>query len=216
MAINRIVGATLVRNETGRYLEISLVNMLSLCDLVVVLDDYSTDDTFKTCVTLVGGGGFVRLRGSQALQKGFWGQDETSARAELWNLAAEAAGPGGWVYVADADHELCGVSRADMQTLAASDLVTAWAWPLYDCWDGDTQHRVDGFWQAWQHPRPWMAQVPADPAFQPVWPQRGLHCGHFPHNLPLVPGVAPGFIKHLGYITLADRQAKAAKYLACA
>ena len=147
---------------------------------------------------------------------GWWGVDETGPRARLWELACRAAGLEGWVYVADADHELISITRDDMQVLARAQVVTGWGWPLLDCWESDTLHRTDGWWQAWRSPRPWMAKVPpAD--FIPDWrTPRGIHTGHFPPNLPLVVAQAPGVLRHLGYINAEHRRAKAERYLALA
>lgn len=201
-----LIGACLARNESARYLRRVLTNAASFCDKIVLLDDGSIDDTVEVARSF---GAEVTVRPST----GWWGgEGEGNARAELWRLASAAAGPGGWVYVTDADHELMGVTRADMQALAKAEHVTGWAWPLYDCWDSDQTHRVDGMWQAWRTPRVWMAQVPPA-SFVPEWQRADIHVGHWPANLQLVSGLAPGWIRHLGYVDSADRALKARKYL---
>lgn len=204
-----IVGAVLARNEADRYLRRVLTNVASLCDAIVVLDDNSTDATPDIAKEF---GATVLQTGSSG---GWWGAAEAPARAQLWAATVAAAGPSGWVYVADADHELIGCTRADLRALARASHVNSWAWPLYDCWDSDTTHRVDGFWQAWRTPRPWMARAVPEPDWTPSWSRQGLHVGHFPSNYPFKVGVAPGAVKHLGYIKLSDRQIKARRYLDC-
>ena len=77
----------LVRDEAApdRYLERCIRNALELCDLVVILDDNSTDDT----VWLARGMGervIVHHERNMGQIGPFWGTDETSARAELWIL----------------------------------------------------------------------------------------------------------------------------------
>lgn len=207
-----IVGAVLARNEAApdRYLRRVLANVTTFCDLAIVLDDGSTDATAQ--VAHDAGARVHRVGG----RDGFWGRDETSRRRELWRLAADAAGSTGWIYVADADHELIGLSPVEFRALCTADHVNAWAWPLLDCWDSDETQRVDGFWQAHRHPRPWLFRVAPVRDFEPDWGDaRRIHSGHAPHFGWTV-GVAPGWVRHLGYVKPEHRKAKAERYLALA
>lgn len=204
------IGALLLRNEgaSDRYLRRVLANVTDLCDGFVVVDDGSTDDTVAICKEF---GGTVVSRES----KGFWGTDETSARAQLWDLATRKAGPDGWVYIADGDHELIGVTRDDMKALTSAEHVQGWATVLYDCWNDDQHHRIDTFWQAWRTPRPWIVKAFPHPDFKPGWARREIHAGHLPANWSGIMGVLPATIgiRHLGYVSPTHRLAKAQKYL---
>lgn len=202
------MGALLARNEAGpdRYLERVLRNAFSFCDDVVVLDDHSTDATAGICRDA---GCIVHeLDGEDS--NGWWGEGrEHTARHTLWNKACERA-EGGFVYTFDADHELVGITPRDFRRLLTASRVDAWACPLWDCWDSDEQHRVDGYWQAWRSPRVWLAR--AYPATD--WPERGIHVGHLPPRewrVGLMPPNAA--IRHLGYIVTAQRVDKQRKYL---
>jgi glycosyltransferase involved in cell wall biosynthesis len=212
--VPKIVAAILARQEAGpdRYLQRVLDNCASLCDDTVLVDDGSTDDTVKVARA---SGAIVSQFGAAAE---FWGINETAPRAHLWALAAKVAGPGGWIYVADADHELTGITRSDLHILCSADLINGWAFPLYDCWDSDETHRVDGYWQAWAHPRVWLARAFPVPGWQPRWEVRGIHAGHLPGSYPVRAGVVPAGvgISHLGYISLRHRESKAARYLGLA
>lgn len=148
------------------------------------------------------------------LEGGWWRQGrESVARAALWQLACEAAGENGWVLVFDADMLLEGILPNDLKRLTLATAVNAWAWPLCDCWDGEQQHRVDGYWQGWRVPRVWLARAHPMPDFVPSWGTRGIHSGHLPANYPLVVGVAPGaYWRHLSYISPEHRAAKLAAY----
>lgn len=206
-----IVGALLARNEAGpdRWLERCIVAAQALVDVVVVVDDGSTDDTAAVCQDL---GCIVERRDGD----GFWGDDEAGARAQLWDLACRHA-DGGWIFFFDADMELLGARRDDLQMLAQAEQVTAWAWPLYDCWDDETLHRVDSYWVGWTTPRVWLVKTPPE-GFTAAWHRHGLHVGHAPANLPLLAAPAPPGIawRHLSYLTAEHREVKAEQYLACA
>lgn len=194
------VTAMLVRNEADRYLQ-QVLDHHGLWGPIVVLDDGSTDGTYDLCRAHPAVGVLERRTDTPA-----WGA-EAPARARLWELASRYAD---WVLVADADQIL----SADPRPLCASLAVNAWAFALYDLWDDD-HYRADGFWRGHEFPRPWLfcpGRVPPD--FSPVWPARGIHCGHAPANFPLVAGTAPPefYWLHYGYADPIDRDRKLARY----
>ena len=202
----RLVTAILAQNEASRYLPHVLSRCKAFSDKVLVLDDRSTDDTAKIAQDL---GCEVRTR--SILKDPAWGH-ESVARQELWKWAAEVAGDG-WVLICDADMILEGTPRDLIDTWE----VSAWAFVLWDCWDGDTQARVDGPWQYGPlTPRPWLFRPSRCVQGPPQWNPRGLHCGHAPANLVGVVGIAPPetyYFKHLAYNKKEDRVRKHAQYL---
>lgn len=212
-----IVGALLARNEGGpdRYVERCVRNALSFCDALVVVDDHSEDDT----VEIIRAAAAARNKPVTIIESGnavnFWENDETPVRAQLWRAAVDVAGPDGWVYVFDADHELVEITPSDVRMLCRSHILNAWAFPLWDCWDSDETMRVDGYWQAHFHPRPWLFKAHPYEGFQPSWDRAGLHVGHFPTNYPIRAMQAPGMaaIRHLGYIQGKHRKKKHRNYL---
>jgi len=207
------VGALLCRNEAApdRYLERVLANVATFVDEIVVLDDCSSDATRSICE---GAAKVVQVESTDTVDRvGWWqGSRESGARAQLWRLATQH---GDWVYVFDADHELVGLTPDTFRELLRAEHVNAWACPLWDCWDSDEQMRVDGYWQAHWHPRPWLARSQPYAGFQPDFGTRGIHSGHFPANYPFQVGLMPpgAAIKHLGYIQKEARLRKAERYL---
>lgn len=202
--MTRIVGALLARNEAApdRYLARVIRDAQRWADDIVVLDDNSTDGTNELARNL---GCKVYTRD---VQTPMWGA-EAPARAQLWDLAAQHASDG-WVLVFDADMLLEG----DPRPLARSWECDAWAWPLYDLWDGEDTYRCDGPWalgpvtsRAWMF-RPSALREPAR------WRDSRLHVGHAPANFAGLTGLAPQLHwLHLSYMKPAHRRAKHAQYL---
>jgi hypothetical protein len=206
----RLFTAILARNEAGpdRYLKRVLERCLTFSDQVLLLDDRSTDATPEIAKGL---GCVVRTR--KALDSRMWG-NESAARQQLWNFALEyATEPDDWVLICDADMELHG----DPRPLCETREVNAWSFVLFDMWS-ETEYRQDQFWQGHLNYRPWLfapRRVPED--FKPEWPDRGLHVGHFPPNMPLMMGLAPlneYFWLHWAYSSVKLRAEKKAQYLA--
>lgn len=199
-----LVSALLVKNESAKDLVMVLDNARSFADLVLVLDDGSTDDSVRVSKRH---GAVVRRRH----RPGMWG-NESPARRDLWVWAAEMAGPEGWVLIQDADQVLSG----DPRPFCDTDHLNTWCFPLYDLWDSPTTYRCDGFWQAHTMPRPWLfcpSRVPT--GWVPEWSPRGIHTGHCPTNFPMVAGVADGLVwHHRAYLTAERRRVKLTQYLA--
>jgi glycosyltransferase involved in cell wall biosynthesis len=199
----KLVTALLVKNEADKYLERVLTRCLEFSDEVLVLDDGSTDGSDRLAWRL---GCQVRPWTGETM----WGT-ESPARAELWDWAAREAGDG-WVLICDADMLLHG----DPRPLTFSTQCNSWAWALYDMWAAGRYYRCDGYWVGHLHPRTWMFKPSAllDP---PIWPSRGIHCGHSPLNFPYSTGILDNreyYWTHLPYSTPESRQAKHRQYMA--
>lgn len=205
--MTRLVSAILAKDEAGedRYLRRVVARCFKFSNDVLLLDDNSSDATRDIAADL---GCVVRIRAGMAA----WGA-EAPARAQLWDAAAELAGPEGWVLVCDADMLLEG----DPRPLCASWGATGWAWPLVDLWDSEDHFRVDGPWaHGPRSPRPWLFR-PSALTESPRWPDRGVHCGHAPLNFPGPIGVAPDlYWKHLGWVKRSHRLHKAQMYASVA
>lgn len=213
--MQKIVAAFLVRDEGGvdRYLERCIQNALSLCDSVVCLDDNSQDNTVEVLEGLERVK--VAQRGAQDAGDGFWGRDESAARAQLWDLAAEEA-EDGWILVQDADMELVGITREELLTLCNTEVCNSYSLPLWDCWHDDKHHRIGPYWSAMAHPRVWLFRAMPYPGFKPDWGKhKAIHSGHGPRNYPIVAAQMPPLVAwlHLGYIKPEARLTKYKKYI---
>lgn len=201
----RLVTALLVKDEADKYLTRVLKRCAEFSDEILVLDDGSTDDTVKIATEM---GCLVKQRP----QSGMWG-NESPARAELWERGAKLA-KDGWLLICDADMLLEG----DPRPLCDTWDVSAWAFVLWDCWDGEHQARVDQWWAYGpMTPRPWLFRPSVCVQGAPQWSGRNLHAGHAPLNLSGVIGVAPPdtyFWRHYAYVRAEDRQRKHGQYLA--
>lgn len=204
-----LVTALLVRNEASsdRYLKRVLGRCLAFSDKVLVLDDRSTDDTAKIAKEM---GCVVKSR--SVLTARAWGT-ESAARKELWEFALEhCTTPNDWLLICDADMEM----RGDPRELCRTTETNAWAVVLYDLWDSDTTYRSDQFWIGHTVPRVWLVAPRRVPkGWEADWSDRGIHIGHFPHNFPLVAGIAPTdtyYYLHLGWMKERHRKEKHSQY----
>jgi hypothetical protein len=197
---------SLIRNEADRFLRRAIISWQRFADHILILDDGSTDGSDELALDMDCA---VYTRGSGVSA---WGT-EAPARAELWQLALAETNPGDYIFVLDADMTPIASPRPFLQLQPPTG---ALAFPLFDLW-APRAYRVDGFWQAHLHPRIWLVKRPElEPPDGWLWPERGMHCGHFPLNLRLeqpVLAVPPSHgILHYAYSTPELREAKAASY----
>ena len=199
----KLYGAVLARNEADKFLTPVLTRLLEVCDSVLLLDDNSTDDTYKIAKAL---GCSVKKRTKPPM----WGQ-ESSARQELWDWAVSRCGQDDWVLICDADQILVGDPRP---------LVKSWesncvALQLYDAWS-ETEYRCDPPWVGHLYPRIWMvAPKRVPPGWEADWNPRGIHTGHIPANFPATGQIFDStlFWIHRAYTTPELRKRKYDQYM---
>lgn len=192
----------LVRDEADRDLRVVIGRCLEFSDAILVLDDGSTDDTVKIATEL---GCLVKQR----VTPGMWGA-ESAARQELWERGVKLA-KDGWLLFCDADQILVGDPRPFTLSWESNTI----CFPLLDMWS-ETEYRIDGFWQAHNHPRPWLVKPTFVPdGWTPQWSGRGLHVGHLPGNWPFINPISTDAIvwHHRAYITPERRIKKYEQYL---
>lgn len=186
------------RNEASRWLPSVLNAWEQFADAIIALDDGSTDatpDILQASSKVV----YHRRQDAEPM----WGA-EAPVRQYLWQLGV--ASGHGWLFVLDGDM----VPAKNPRPLLAAQ-ADAVAFKLFDLWSLEPPlYRWDGYWQAANNYRVWCVRNPGRD-FVDEWPDRGIHCGHFPHNLPIQRVVHAPIEYSLLHAAYSDREARAAK-----
>jgi hypothetical protein len=200
----KLIASAIVHNEADRYLEPWLSHLLTFCDEVRLLDDYSTDATWDVAAE------FDDVHIERNDGPPFF-EDESVARNRL--LAWTISGQPTYVLSIDAD-EFVG------DTVALRGSVTVNQAPVYSLWmrevwkvDGDRVGlRVDGQWGDRRCPILWRAP---DRLVGSGWriPRKKLACGREPQRVRGQRGFDTGVgVYHFGWTRVAERQARADRY----
>lgn len=195
----KVTVATIVKNESDRFLRKALECWVEVSDKIVAVDNGSTDGTVE----------LLREFGCiiHELDTPMDGH-ETVARQFLWEKALEDTPDDGWIIHLDADHCVAG----DFREHLTGDRVK---FPVFDMWS-PTAYRSD----AWWIPRHWWQGVritAENRNSEWIWPDRGWHSGHVPANAGQVFGNWSKIpwecgILHYGYATDALRESHADAY----
>jgi len=181
------------RNEAGRYLSETLPPLVALCDLVVLWDDGSDDDTARIAADL----GCEVWR----TEESYWERDESVVREALYMKVLEHDPE--WVLCLDADEML----EAPAMLLPLLDGDGPYRLPLLHCWGDRDTVRVDDWWGNCWTIR--LYKPPRDPSFTP----RPLHIGGAPQAVMESPTVeAEARVLHFGYLRSEDIASKLDRY----
>jgi hypothetical protein len=197
----RFVGAMRIKNE-ARWLEEVLTRALDLCSEVYVLDDHSTDETPLICQSF---GSRVRL-----FRSPFEGLDE--ARDKNYLLEKLLAARPDWVLWIDGDEVLERNGAAMLRAAVADGAgdVAAYRLRIAYLWDDHRQVRVDGLWGRFMRPSFFRLQgQPLDRLkFRSTDAGGNFHCGNIPMGLNGEIRRLEVRLKHYGYLSRRQRQAK--------
>ncbi|MCU1349049.1 MAG: hypothetical protein JWO56_2079 [Acidobacteria bacterium] len=189
-----------VRNE-ARFIAEVLESVLPLCGRVLVFDDHSDDDTVAIC----------RSFGERitVLHSPFCGLDE--ARDKNYMLQRVLALDPAWVLWIDGDEvlERSGPARLREVIEADDEETTSYRLKVAYVWDGSGQVRVDGIFGTMCRTsffclRGQPLRALGFPMVQPP----NFHCGNVPHGLRGEVADLDVRLKHLGYVTPAQRSRK--------
>ena len=143
MTNNRLVAATIIRNEANNYLREWLKNIGKIADYHIFLDDASDDDTPQIITQhLKSHMGELHQRRTSLFR-----ENEPALRGELWEHVRRVSRDGDWILIVDADEfydeHLTGIKQklldnkfpdAEVVKVSCLDM-----WNPYD-------YRIDGFW----------------------------------------------------------------------
>jgi glycosyltransferase involved in cell wall biosynthesis len=195
------VGALRVKNEAPHITEV-IRRALTLCQHVLVFDDHSDDATLKLC----------RAFGERVtvLESPFAGLDEARDKNYLLERVCELAPD--WVLWIDGDEllERSGAEQLNAAAVNADADVAAMSLRVAYAWDDADRIRVDGIYGGFARPSLFrLAGQPVAGLRFPATRQGGnFHCGNVPQGLIGTMIAVDVRLKHLGYLTAAQRHAK--------
>ena len=189
-----------VKNEAEHIGEV-LDGALRLCERALVFDDHSTDATPEICRAL---GDRVTI-----IRSPFEELDE--ARDKNYLLRELIAVTSDWVLWIDGDEVLERNGPDKIRRAVAVDGgVASYALRIAYLWDGPDQVRVDGVYGNFA--RPSLFRLAGQPLHALTFPATGVggnfHCGNVPRGLVGGAGSLEVRLKHYGYISREQRQAK--------
>lgn len=200
----RFLGALRVKNEAARIFEV-ILQVLHLCGRVFVLDDHSTDETVSIC----------RSFGHRVVvfPSPFEGLDEARDKNYLLARIIEA-GPE-WVLWVDGDEVLERTGPEKLREAASNaGRTTAYALRVAYVWDDPEHVRMDGIFGNFK--RLSFFRLGGQPVNELHFPESGrggnFHCGNVPKGLAGEAKDLDVRLKHFGYMSLEQRQAKYAWY----
>ncbi len=196
----RFWGAMRIKNE-GQHIEEVLSRAMHLCQRVLVFDDHSTDGTRKICASF---GERVTV-----IPSPFEGLDEV--RDKNYLLQKILATNPEWVLWIDGD-EVLEQAGPEKLKLAAHNgsRVGAYSLRVAYLWNDFQSVRVDGLYgRLW---RPSFFRLKGQPMHQLHFRASGrggnFHCGNVPQGIQGEVRLLDVRLKHYGYVTREQRQAK--------
>jgi len=145
-----VFGVLRVKNEE-RWIKRCLESLFAVCDVVVIFDDHSTDNTESIVRSLCGNRSVLadgwlsrdKYRTIQYVRSPYAVSNEARDRDFLWATALIHGHPD-WVLALDGDEAL---SRAALSYLCeCPNLPEVGLLPIVYLWDGENQRRVDGIY----------------------------------------------------------------------
>lgn len=173
-----------------------------LADVVVVIDDASTDQTGRICKDLLANTPHVIHRNDVSMFGEEW-----KLRKLQWDLTRQQVPD--WILNLDSDEEMV-ATRDEIQRYINQPAYDWWGFRLYDMWD-EEHYRDDNLWTAHQRYHPFL--VRRQPDFDYTWKEWEQHGGRLPCNIKALPGwYAKAAIKHWGWAREKDRLEKYERY----
>lgn len=207
----KLVGSLIVRDERSRYLSECIGHLRDFCDLVVVLDDGSTDGTAEWLRDNTDEKMVVQYLDSE---DGFFAGHEGRKRQKLLELTLNQLPD--WVLSIDADEF---VDRPDLVRAYCDGPRQVGTLDMEEVWKIG-QHglfiRIDGGWRPHAVPCLWSAKLSGYRGRALRIQDRALACGREPEAVRrLFPRARPtgSSILHFGWANPAERAARYERYV---
>lgn len=200
----KLVASMPVYNEMDRGLELAVGMLMNCCDEIRVLDDGSTDDSYK----------FLKAHPSVSVTRNnlvSWRHNEGQFRQALidWTLKAQPT----HILSIDAD-EIIPESGDLRDIIEHSPGVQSFSFRMCEVWKTRTQPwtiRWDGGWVPHDVPLVW---CPDDNPNHMAMPDKKMACGRMPAALAMVSSQRTGLdILHLGWVDETDRMRRHKRYV---
>lgn len=197
----------IVKDELSRYLPLTIDALLTFCDEVAVIDDYSSDGTYDYLLSRQR----VVVRTNPAVT---FDEHEGKARQALLDLVRECSPT--HVLAIDAD-EFVNDGQMLRAQIAAVPKAPVWSLEMQEVWKADEERlwiRQDGGWRAHEVPILWR------PGPEESWwriRDRALACGREPEavsELRVKARLSRVAILHFGWTNLTERQRRYDRYMA--
>jgi Glycosyl transferase family 2 len=204
----KLAASLIVRNELGRYLEPCIDHLLEFCDLVVVLDDRSTDGTKEWLLARIAGGVQNLVMHSEP-EVAFFSHE---GQARQWLLECTLSWEPTHVLALDAD-ELVADGRALRRFVEQEEHRDGANLNMREVWEADSDGlciREDGGWRS--HPVPALWRVPEQ--LDASWriADRALACGREPMAVSSMIFANQNPVTDLLHFGWANEQERQARY----
>lgn len=198
-----LAASLIVKDERARYLEPCIDHLAEFCDLIVVLDDGSTDGTIDWLA-----GRHDQIRIHSAGDVSFFGH-EGAARQRL--LECTLSWEPTHVLAIDAD-EFVDDGAALRRSLEPRDRQSCGLF-MTEVWEADTDGlciRVDRGWIPHSIPAIWRVPERLDGSWRIA--DRALACGRVPAPVDQMSAAPVATVLHFGWANEAERQARYDRY----
>ena len=200
---SKLVASMIVKNELDRYLTLAVEHLLTFCDEIRVLDDFSDDGTYEWL--LARDGVYVLTNPGESFLT-----FESDARNELlkWTMVGDPD----YVLSIDAD-EFVGNPQLIRKIVDSPLPAPVYTLDMEEVWrvDQNLHIRTDGAWKSRLCPILWKA--PETLTREWMIPPRKLACGREPQKVRRTKFQRSGSpVYHFGWANVPERQARAERY----
>ena len=198
-----LIAEMIVKNEADRYLKEVLTDLETYVDKIIILDNDSTDNTYKICQSFKK---VIKLEKSDIDFR----TDELGLRTYLLNMLQSNAEYGDWIISIDADELFEDQFKQDVRILMSKQENNWYSFDMCMFWRGRTHYRVDKLWRTVNAQRMFKYLKNSDYKLL----DKKFGCGSIPLSIRALNGKITKYrMKHLGYADPDDIRKKYDYYI---